>query len=184
MAVFHSDVLAEEKLRQEFASATEPLRGCALVFIAITVKTCHYHKRQCKPSSGKPPSSLWLYKPGPTSSACAIYSSETLSAQHLPASLPAPQPGQELPGSVTCLHMCRALCSWWLSAVQREVLPSIVSGLANAQHRHHWWIIYLWITYKQWSSGGSLAGQVSTGTDETNPSHLNSFPAKSSKIIS
>lgn len=36
---------------------------------------------------------------------------------------------------------------------------------------------------EQWSSRGSLAGQVSTGTDETNPCHLNSFPAKTRKMI-
>lgn len=58
--------LQQEKLRQEFVSATEPVRDYALVFTAITVKTCHYHKCQRKPSSGKPPSSLWLYTPDPS----------------------------------------------------------------------------------------------------------------------
>lgn len=78
----------------------------------------------------------------------------------------------------------RALCSQRLSAVRGEALPSAGSGLADAQHRHDRQIIHQSSTYEQWSSRGSLAGQVSTGTDKTSPCHLNSFPAKTSKMIS
>lgn len=180
--MFHSDVLAAGGTQAGVCFYYRTWKGPCSSF------SSRYYKNLPPPlmpvhalvwkASVFPLSSLCLDMPGLVFSARAIYPSETLSSQRLLPSLLAPQPGQWPPCLVTCLRACRALCSQQLSALLRWAISGSGSGLPYIQHRHHQRIIYQSSTYEQWFSGGSLDGQVSTGTEEINPCHLNSFPAK------
>lgn len=179
--MFHSDVLAAGGTQAGVCFYYRTWKGPCSSFSSRYYKNLPPPLMPVHALSGKPLSSLCL----PFVSTCLALSFQPvpsilqrLSSQRLLPSLLAPQPGQWPPCLVTCLRACRALCSQQLSALLRWAISGSGSGLPYIQHRHHQRIIYQSSTYEQWFSGGSLDGQVSTGTEEINPCHLNSFPAK------